>query len=177
MLMIISILTSLSLVFCFLKFMFSITMSLFFSHSCSSLSSSFIFFPSWLPSRAAFLPSCWLSPLPCVSTLHTVGVLFPSEQKGGGPQARAGYTSPPRGHISDPQADHARSPWPLGYLGLQLRLHRPESRALEPHNPPLPMTHLWTSDCCHSGLFSLVGVSSPGSHGRNRLGCLSISAS
>lgn len=63
MLMIISILTSLSLVFCFLKFMFSITMSLFFSHSCSSLSSSFIFF--FHPGSLRGLLSC-----PAAGCLH-----------------------------------------------------------------------------------------------------------
>lgn len=155
-LMIVSILTSLSLVSCSLKFVFSCYVSIFLSLVLPSLPILFIF------SILAPLEGCILAQLLavsaalCVHGLHAVGVLFPSGQKHGRPQACAGYTSPPRGHVSDPQAHHARSPWPLGYPRPLLRLHGPEFSAWQPHRPPLPMTHR-----CHSRLFSLMGVSSP----------------
>lgn len=125
-------------------------------------------YPFWLPLRAALPPRCWLASRVCPYSLHTVSVLCWTETY---PRVWAGYTSPPRGHTKDLHSDHPRSPWTPHHPGPLLRLHGSDFRTLQHCSPPLPMTHLPTSDCGRSRPFSLTGVSSPSSQGRSRLGC------
>lgn len=92
MLTIISIVTSLSLVVCSLKFLFAFALSLFvlLFLVLPSLPLLFIFSIS-APSEGCFLAHLLaVSTASCVHTPCTVGVLFPSGQKHGRPQARAG---------------------------------------------------------------------------------------
>lgn len=92
MLTIISIVTSLSLVFRSLKFLFAFALSLLVFLILVLPSLPLLFFSSILaPSEGCFLAHLLaVSTALCVHTLCTVGVLFPSGQKHGRPQARAG---------------------------------------------------------------------------------------
>lgn len=141
--------------------MFSISVSLSFSHSCSSLSYCvllLLFFPILLPSEGCSLSQVLaVSPL-CTHTLRMVGVLFGPGQKYGCRLVQATHR-----HLEATFGSRTLIiPEALGPHTIQG--HSSDflaRRNIAVQSRPFPTTHLLTSDRCHSHLFSLISVSSP----------------